>query len=166
MVIEEKYSRFWIQITATLASGAFLFFIGYNNISDVLWKGILRLVAFGFLAGTVFSTLKVLQGKHSIYIETKEENLILTYYRNDEVISRDIFELDSIDQLYCEPHTGFIGESFLLEDLNIKFIPTDSDRALNLVEVHGRALALAKKDAHQLLDYIARNASNARIVKS
>lgn len=163
MVIEEKYSGYWIQITAALAVGTLLFLIGFNLIDDILWKGILRLVAFGFLAGTVFSTLKVMQGKHTIKFETENGELILSYFKKNQTISRDVFELKSIGEVYHEPHDLFLWKSFFLKGLNIKFIPTDSDRPLNLVEVHGRPLALSEDDARRIIEFLETYAPNAQI---
>ena len=161
MTIEEKYSRYWIQITVGLTIGTVIFFGGYNFIEDVLWEGILRLVAFCFLAAAVFSGLKVMEGKHSVQIKTEEQNLILSYYRNESIISRDVFELKNIGEIFLEPHSGFMGEHIFMNDFNIRFVPVDSDRPLNLIEVNGRPLALSSEDAEKLMKFVADRAENA-----
>jgi Fe2+ transport system protein FeoA len=165
MVIEEKYSRYWVHITSVLLVGALLFFIGYTSIEDILWKGILRLIAFGFLAGSVFSGLKVMQGKHTVEVDIEDDNLILTYRKKGRDVSRDTFALDSIGNLYYESHNGFWGRAFF-KDCNIKFVPTDSDRPLTLVEVHGKALALSQENARKLMTFISDHAPNAKISNS
>ncbi|MFH5885805.1 hypothetical protein ACG2F4_15975 [Halalkalibaculum sp. DA3122] len=161
MIIKEKYSGYWIQITSALALGTLLFLGAYHVAEDVVWEGVLRLIAFGLLAGTVLSGLKVMQGKHTIECSTENGELILTYLRKDRVVSRDIFKLGNIETVYTEPNTQFFGTGFFPGDLNIKFMPADSDRPLTLVEVHGRALALTKEDAEHLISYIHEHAPDS-----
>ncbi|MDZ7693839.1 MAG: hypothetical protein U5K69_22415 [Balneolaceae bacterium] len=163
LIVEEKYSGYWIQITIALGLITVAFLFVYSITSDILWKGILRLIAFGGLAATVFSALKVMQGKHTVHLEISDTNLLLTYTRKSQTISKDIFSLDNIDVLYSEKHASFMGEALLFNDQNVRFVPVDSDRPLNLVEVKGRPLALSEEDAQRVKDFVENHAPNADI---
>lgn len=163
MVIEEKYSRYWIQITVALGLGTILILGADSWIEDLYWQGMSRVVAFGFLAATVFSALKVMQGKHTIEIQTEQDNLVITYRKNDREISRDVFALSNISTLQYEQHGSFLGSAIFLNSMNLRFVPADSDRPLNLIEVNGRALPLTRDDARQIAEFVRSRAPGATI---
>lgn len=163
ITIEEKYSGYWVQITFALAGATILFLLVYTNIDDVLWKGILRLAAFVFLAGTVLSGLKLIEGKHAITLEVKDGFLLLSCRRKNKKVSEDRFEIDNMASLYIDHYSSFFGEEFVFNDLHILIVLKDSDRPLNLVETGGRSLALSKENAAKAIRFIKRHAPQVDI---
>lgn len=165
MIIEEKYSHHWITVTGLLIAAAAGLFIGYSLIENILWKGILRLASFACLAGAVFSGLKVMQGKHEVELLTEDDDLVIVYRRDGRTISRDLFELEKIGTVSIERHSDYLGKYLFSEDLNIRFVPADSDRPLNLIEVHGRALALSNADADRIIRFIQERVPDVNIAR-
>lgn len=166
LVLEEKYSVWWVQITTGLALSAVVLFLVYTNIDDVLWKGIFRLASFSFLAATVFSGLKVMEGKHSILMEIKDGHLIIYYRKRGQQIGEDIFELDKIKSLYVDtPPSYFFTSYIFLNDRHVVMEQKDSDRPLSLIEIDGRTLALSRETAEEGVRFIARHAEEIQVPK-
>jgi len=165
LVLEEKYSAWWTQITIGLALSAVLLYLMYTNVDDVLWKGILRLGSFGFLAGAVLSGLKVMEGKHTIILVIVDEHLKVSYWKRERKVGEDIFRLENITALHIDRHPSyffpqnawFAGEFQVVLDLY------DSDRPLALAEVDGRRLILSQQTAAEAVRFIARLAPDAAV---
>lgn len=165
LVLEEKYSAWWTQITVGLALLAIVLFVIYSNMDDVLWKGVLRLGSFGFLAAAVFSGLKVMEGKHSIILMVEDGHLVASYQKKGRQVGEDIFELDNITALYVDhlPSYFFSSNEFLFNDLQVVMEQSDSDLPLTLAKVGGRSLPLSRKSADEAVRFITRHAEHIRI---
>lgn len=159
LTIEEKYSNYWLQLTAALVLVTLIFFGLYSTSDDLLWKGYLRLIAFCSMAGAVISGLKVMQGKHTIELAVSDGNLVITYIRKKKRVAEDIFELANFKSLQVRSRpTGRFGSEFLFKDRVITMELTDSDRPLTLVELHGRPLALSRESATKILEFLEAHA--------
>lgn len=164
LVLEEKYSTWWVQITAGLSLTALLLFVLFSNMEDVLWKGIVRLASFGFLAAAVFSGLKVMEGKHTIILEIKDGHLTVTYRKRDRQVGEDIFDLDNITALYIDHLPSYLfSNDFIFNDLQVVMQLADSDRPLTLVERDGRALPLSRDTAGEAVKFILAHAEDVSI---
>ena len=165
LVLEEKYSSWWAEVTIGLGLSALLLFVIFSLVDDVLWKGILRLGSFGFLAAAVFSGLKVMEGKHSITLAVKNGHLIVSYRKRGHNVGEDIFELDNITSVYVDNLSSefFPQNLFTVSEQQVVLELEDSDRPLTLAEVGGRTLALSQQSARVAVKFISGHAPGITI---
>jgi len=153
--IEEKYSNLWTRVTVlTLLLTPVLYF-AYLSILDVLWRGIFRLLALISFSAAVFSGLKVMEGKHSMTLEIKDNHLVVNYFRNTRQVKEDLFEIDNIESVTTDqlPDDVFTNK-FLTNDRTILLRFRDSDRELNLFELEGRILSVNNETAGRVAQFL------------
>lgn len=167
LTIEEKYSKYWTYITIGLTGLTILFLALYSNAEGTVLKGYLKLIAFAGLAATVLSALKVMQGRHSVQLKIEDNNILLSYYRRNQKVDDDVFELNSIKSLKVNyPQSNIFDALFVFNNpvLIVEF--KDSDRTLNLIEVNSRPLPLSMESVQIITRYISDHTSGIDIQKS
>lgn len=158
ITVKEKYSSQWSTITILLGALTLIFFTGFLYIDSVVWEGIMRLTAFIFFAATIFSGLKVMEGKHIIHLDIEDEYLLVSYFRDDQKVQEDIYDITEIEDVYIDrlPPTVFTN-TFLFKDKTVMIGLRDSERPLNLFALSGRVLSITPSTARKVVEFISDN---------
>lgn len=153
--IKEKFSRYWSRLTGVLAIISVLFFIAYWYQADPFWSGIFRFISFIGFAGAVIAGLKVMEGQHTVVLEKEEEHLGIRFYKKEEELQYDFFELSNISSARVETlPTYFFSSYFTYNGYSVVLDLEDSDRPLQLIELNGRTLSISKEDAYEIVDFL------------
>lgn len=153
--LEEKHSKHWKKATAGTLLAAVVFFLVFIGTEDPFLAGIFRMAAFIFFSAAVICSLKVMEGRHRIKMETEDGFLVVTFHKNQREIQRDLFELKNISdvQITRLPSSVF-SNGFFIRDMQLELNLHDSDSPLKLLEVNGRNLSLTKTDAQKAVNYL------------
>lgn len=161
--IEEKFSNLWSHITVFTVLLTVVLFIVYRTMGDILWRGIFRLSALISFAAAVLSGLKVMEGKHSMTLIIQDGYLVVSYFRKEQQVHEDLFELDDIesvtsDQLPVEIFSNY----FLANDQTVLLHLRNSGRELNLFELGGRILSVNRDAAERVVSFLEKHVGNKR----
>ncbi len=157
VTVNEKFSNYWITALYLSSGTALLTFILFWNINDVLWSGIMRLIAFIAFAVSIFCLLKVMEGKKSMKITKTDDALHVTYLKGKSVIQEDSVSISNIKYIYRRSYDYYIP----VFDLSIGLADSysfiirlrDSADDYYLFEFGGRGLHLGKKAGKRLKSF-------------
>lgn len=163
--IEEKYSPHWSRITLGLSLFTVIAFITYTVTGDPLWKGYVRLVAFCGMAATIFSALKVMQGKCVAEMTLENGILSIDYHRKKRRVVHDRYELNNIRALMVKHRrSGTPGVDLLVKDRILVAELKNADRPVHFLEVEGRPFPLSKQSSERLIEFILAQAPHIEVV--
>jgi hypothetical protein len=154
--IEEKYSPHWKVAVFLSLILAGLFFGIFLILNDPFWEGIFRIGAFISFTVSVVCALKVTEGKHALQLSVEDGQLVVSFRKNNKEIQRDLFELENIAGVHSHSRSSSDGLSdpFFRNDMVISLTLKDSDQSLTLFKLNGRTLAVSRKNAGKVIDYI------------
>lgn len=156
--INEKYSNNWrTTLYSSLAIAAVTFLI-YLNLDDVLWSGIIRLIAFISFSLSIFCMLKVLEGKKTFRLTMKNGSLHVYYLKNGDIVQEEKLKRDDIQSIYKVPSLiefPFIDYTITLSSVyNFKVKFSDSEDASSLFRFGGRILTVDQQSSYRLEEYL------------
>lgn len=155
LTIKEKIDPLWKYGTSIAGVLTLLFSLLFWNLSDPLWVGIFRLVAFIFFSYAVFGILKQLGGPLRLVISYTPEYLHIKYSKKEKIVQQEKIELNTIREF------TIVEESSLLDwlsdypkpaTLHIRF--RDQDHSRPLFEHDGRILFFDRKTISETDHYL------------
>ena len=157
--VKEKYSEKWKPGLYASFTISVLTFLLYLNLDSILWSGIFRLVAFISLTVGIFCMLKVMEGAKTFEVKLSKDSVLITYLKNNNVISTESFSLDDIRSIYRESHNiklPFFDLYFQLPQHNkfkIKF-RNEEEKEMSLFKFGGKILTLDERSAEKLEHFL------------
>lgn len=157
LTVEEQLTARWKLLTIISACVAVLFFVIFLLIDDPLWKGIFRLVAFIGFTGTVLGWLRLRDGKKTIHIEILENQLLIHYLKENNVVKEEVFERKTIKNVYKKELSRFKKILNLGNGYEFYITFTDTKTKLGLFEYSGRNMRFSKEIATNIDQFINNN---------
>lgn len=153
--IKEKYSVYWKPGLIISLLISFSTFLIYQNLDDVLWAGIFRLVAFICLTIGIFCMLKLMEGAKTFEINISEGKLNITYMKNDEIIGSERLQTEQIKAIYSEPYQikfPFVDYQITLSNnCNFKVTLIGEEKSdVSLFKFGGKVLTVDNKSEKRL----------------
>lgn len=152
--VTEQFSPIWKTAFYLSIAIAVLFFIIFLLTSDPLWKGIFRFIAFIGFVGAVFSFLRLREGQKRVQIEFSEENLIVTYFKKDEMLKEELFERKTIKEIYKKEAKSAGNLLGTAKGYAFFITFTDTDKTLPFFEYSGRNLSFKKEAALKINHFL------------
>lgn len=157
LIIKEQFSPLWKTAAYLSSAIAVLFFIIFLFTADPLWEGIFRLIAFIGFIGAVFSFLRLREGQKKVKIEILDEELLITYFKKDEMVKEEIFERKTIKDIYKKEAKSSVKLLPLNKEFEFFITFTDTDKTLPLFEYSGRNLLFSEEKASKIDQFVKSN---------
>src|SRR5699024_3911197 len=156
ITVEEQFSPKWKGIAVLSLVIAVLYFILFLISTDPFWKGIFRFIAFIGLVGIVFSFLRLREGQKEVKIELLDNQLLLSYYKKDEMLREEVFEQETIKDIYKEEVKLPAKLLYIKKSYKFFITFTDTDKILPFFEYSGRNLHFSNEKAVEIDDFTAK----------
>ena len=157
ITIREQEYHLWK--TGTYIAGLLSLFFGlvFWNLTDPLWVGIFRLLAFIFFSLAVFGVLKRLGGPLKIVISNSPEYLTVEYQQKDKTVQQEQFERSTIQGFQSSGSSPKRWLSSVIPSPSSKtlFICfNDQAHNLPLFEYSGRTLFFSSSTIREVEHYL------------
>ena len=103
IVVDEKYSKYWVWALALGISLSLMLYTFSNTTTSVVLGNYLQLAAFICVAITIFSVIKLWEGKKNIKLSLHNQSLIVDIYQQEDALQRDRYELKQVDHVALVP---------------------------------------------------------------
>jgi len=138
---QEDFHALWRYGTWIAAGLSLLFALIFWSLTNPLWVGIFRLVAFVFFSFAVFGLLKRLSGPLQLVISRTPEDIIIEYRKKEKVVHVEKIERATIGDITISEDSSFLSRLPATEQSTTLFIHfQDEEQSLPLFEYDGRTL--------------------------
>lgn len=141
ITIREQRHSIWKTGTCIAGGLTILFGLIYWNLSDPLWAGIFRLIAFIFFSLTIFGALKLIGDPLTVTINSTPDRLSIGYKQKEKTVREDQFKPSDIQDFIITTDEQSFWRRYLhpgSATLKIRF--NDDQHDLHLFEYSGRIL--------------------------
>lgn len=158
ILIDEKYSNNWKLIFYTSLFLAAVTFLIHLNLNDVVWSGILRLVAFISFSLSIFCILKLFEGQKKFRVAVDGKSVHIAYLKKDKIVREEVLDLNDITGIYRTPsvyRVPVIGIQIQLSNTWLfKVSIADTEQDSSLFTFGGRALPVDQKSSLKLEQFL------------
>ncbi|MGK7368932.1 MAG: hypothetical protein ACNS64_01855 [Candidatus Halalkalibacterium sp. M3_1C_030] len=160
--VKEKYSNNWKPTLYSSLLIAIITFLLYLNLDDVLWGGVIRLIAFMSFSLSIFCMLKVMEGAKTFRLSVSDELLSVAYLKNDEILQTEEHRKEEIQSIYKLPYQlkiPFTEYRFKLpgnRHFKVKF-DNEEERDMSLFKFGGRVLTVDNESGQNLEQFFKKH---------
>lgn len=157
--IKEKYSNNWKPTLYSSLLIALITYLIYLNLDDVLWGGIIRLIAFMSFSLSIFCMLKVMEGSKTFRVSVSGDSLSIAYLKNEDIVQTEELKKEEIQSIYKLPYQlklPFTDYGIKLpgnRDFKVKFY-ADEEKDMSLFKFGGRVLTVDKESGEKLEQFL------------
>ncbi|MDZ7714999.1 MAG: hypothetical protein U5J95_02185 [Balneolaceae bacterium] len=164
IIVEEKYSKYWIWAILLSSAIALALFIYSYSTGNVVIENYLQLGAFISFAITIFSVIKLWEGKKSIRMTFENENLVVDIFKNKDTLQQDRYELNKVKSIYLIPSRvsiPFLNISIDRKDAATFQLSLDEEQQpIYLFQFSGRIISVSNDAAKRLSAFLEEQSIN------
>lgn len=169
IILDEKYSRYWIWAMLLGIALSLSLYLFSKNVDSIVLSNYLQLGAFVGFAITIFSVIKLWEGKKSIRVTFEDENLIVDIFKKNDALQRDRYELHKVEDVYLAPSQISIPFLNIFMDrtdaVTFQLSLEEQEQPIYLFQFSGRIISVSNDAAKRLSAFLKEESINVTTSK-